>query len=233
MGGLHEGEEVNTLAPILAPILANSLLLLWAVETIASGLTAWRILTHYPITAACLFLRTGLYLAMANDWYTMGAEHYRMGHLATAWAFRTMTIMMALESVWLMAQGIPSVRRFALASSIVFAGMGVLAAMGTSGLLRGEWIDSTLGSSVGAYRNLAVGCMVYLVANHWLYERARPMGELASRHWRGMVVLVAGMMIGYGMEGWGGRERVWWVVVVGQFVVRGGSLAALGIWGRR
>lgn len=172
--------------------LAYLLLILWAVETIASAHVGWRVLHRYPMTAMCLLLRAGLYSYMALDWSRSGPEAYRLGHFATAWAFRTLTVLICVESVWLMAQGIPSVRRFALASSLLFAGIGVLVAMATAGMLRGEWVDVALGNNIGAYRNLAVACMVYLLANHWLYERARPTGELATQHWRGAVVLVAG-----------------------------------------
>lgn len=206
--------------------LAYLLLSLWAVETIGSFIVGGRTLTRFPLTSMCLLIRAGLYADMANDWYFSGPEAYRAGHLATAWAFRTLTILTCVESVWLMAQGVPSVRRFALATSLLFAGMGVLVAMATSGMLHGEWVDSTLGGNVGTYRNLAVGCMVYLVANHWLYEKQRPTGELATRHWRGAVVLVAGLMVGYGLEGHGR-----WATVAGQYLVRVGSLAALFIWG--
>lgn len=208
--------------------LAYLLLSLWGVETIGSFVVGWRVLPRFPLTAMCLLLRAGLYLAMANDWYFSGPEAYRGGHLATAWAFRTLTILICVESVWLMAQGIPQIRRFALASSLLFAAFGILVAMATGGMLRGEWVDVVLGNNVGAYRNLAVACMVYLVANHWLYERAGPMGTLATQHWRGMVVLVAGMMFGYGMEGHGR-----WATVVGQYVVRIGSLMSLAIWMRK
>lgn len=209
-------------------ILANLLLLLWAVETIGSFVVGWKVLQRYPLTGMCLLLRSGLYATMALDWYTQGPAAYYAGHMATAWAFRVLTVLMAMESVWLMAQGIPQVRRFALASSLLFAGMGVLVAMSTAGMIRGQWVDSTLGNNVAAYRNLAVACMVYLVVNHWLYEKQRPTGELATMHWRGAVVLVACLMIGYGMMGHGR-----WATVAGQYVVRIGSLASLVIWGRR
>lgn len=209
-------------------MLATILLTLWGIETIASTVVGWLILTRYPLTAMVLLMRAGLYIAMANDWYTMGYESYRFGHLATAWAFRAMTILICLESVWLMAQGIPAVRRFALATSLLFAGIGLLVAMATAGMLRGSWMDMALGNNVAAYRTLSVACVVYLLANHWLYERAKPLGTLATQHWRGAVVLVSCLMVGYGMEGHG-----WWATVAGQFVVRGGSLAALVIWGRK
>lgn len=208
--------------------LACILLALWAVETIASAHVGMYTLHRYPLTAMCLLLRTGLYAAMANDWFSSGPAAYRMGHFATAWAFRTLTVLICLESVWLMAQGIPSVRRFALASSLLFAALGIVVAMVTAGLLHGQWIDSTLGNNIGAYRNLAVACMVYLTMNHWLYEKQRPAGELATRHWRGTVVLVAGLMIGYGLEGHGR-----WATAVGQYIVRIGSLVSLVIWSRR
>lgn len=97
-------------------MLATTILTLWGIETVASAVVGWLILTRYPLTAMVLLMRSGLYLAMANDWYTMGYESYRFGHLAIAWAFRSMTILICLESVWLMAQGIPSVRRFAFAA---------------------------------------------------------------------------------------------------------------------
>lgn len=209
-------------------ILANLLLLLWAAETIGSFAVASRAFYRFPLTAMCLLLRAGLYATMALDWYTQGPEAYRTGHLATAGAFRTLTILICVESVWLMAQGIPQVRRFALASSLLFAALGVLVAMGTAGILRGHWVDVVLGNNVAAYRNLAVGCMVYLVANHWLYEKQRPTGELATRHWRGAVVLVYCLMIGYGIMGHGR-----WATVAGQYVVRIGSLMALVIWMRK
>lgn len=206
---------------------ADILLFLWATETIASAVVGLRALDRFPFTSCCLLVRSALYLSMALDWWLSGPEHYRMGHISSAWIFRGLTVVMALESVWLMAQGIPQVRRFALVTSLLFAGMGILAAMATGGLLHGQWIDVALGNNVAAYRNLAVACMVYLLANHWLYERARPMGTLATQHWRGMIVLVACLMIGYGLEGHGR-----WATVAGQYVVRVGSLAALWIWGR-
>lgn len=209
---------------MLAPIL----LALWGIETVAGFIVVGRALGRFPLTAFVLLARSVIYLAMALGWYTMGYESYRYGHLATAWAFRGMTILICLESVWLMAQGIPSVRRFALATSLLFAGIGVLVAMATAGMLRGTWVDVALGNNVQAYRTLAVACVVYLLANHWLYERAKPMNPLATQHWRGAVVLVSCLMIGYGMEGHG-----WWATVAGQFVVRVGSLAALVIWGRK
>lgn len=214
---------------MLAPIL----LALWGLETVAGVFVGWRILPKFPLTAMVLLLRSGLYIAMANDWYTDGYESYRFGQLATAWVFRCMTILICLESVWLMAQGIPSVRRFAFATSLLFAGIGILVAMATAGVFRGTWMDVALGNNVGAYRNLAVACVVYLLANHWLYERAKPIGTLATQHWRGAVVLVSCLMIGYGMEDWGGQRRIYELVVAGQFVVRGGSLAALVTWGRK
>lgn len=207
--------------------LAYLLLVLWSVETIGSFAVAFRAFYRFPLTSMCLLIRSGLYAILAIDWYTHGPDAYHAEHLATAWAFRVLTILTCMESVWLMAQGIPRVRWFALASSLLFAGMGVLVAMATGGMLRGEWVDAHLGNNVAAYRNLSVGCMVYLVANHWLYERARPMGELATQHWRGAVVLVAGLMVGYWLEGHGQ-----WATVTGQYVVRLGSLAALLIWGK-
>jgi len=209
---------------MIAPILLS----LWGIETLAGAFVGWRILPKFPLTAMVLLIRSGLYIAMANDWYMSGYESYRFGHLATAWAFRAMTVLVCLESVWLMAQGIPSVRRFALATSLLFAGMGVLVAMGTAGLFRGTWMDVALGNNVAAYRTLSVACAVYLLANHWLYERAKPLGTLATQHWRGAVVLVSCLMIGYGMEGHG-----WWMTVAGQFVVRGGSLTSLAIWSKK
>lgn len=212
-------------------ILATILLILWAVETIASFAVGCRVAYRFPLTSMTLLLRSGMYAVMALDWYTGGPASYRTGHLATAWAFRTLTILVCMESVWLMAQGIPQVRRFALATSLLFAGMGVLVAMVTGGWLHGAWVDRVLGNNVQAYRNLAVGCMVYLVANHWLYSRAKPTGELATQHWRGTVVLVAALMVGYGVEDWGGRNRMVAAVVIGQYVVRVGSLASLWIWG--
>lgn len=224
-------------------MLATLLLSLWGVETIASLLVSIRTMDKFPLTALILLARTGLYIAMAADWLMLGPDHYRLGHLATAWVFRSMTVLMCLESVWLMAQGIPSVRRFAAAASLLFAGMGIVVAMATSGLFHGTWIDAPLGNNVGAYRNIAMACLVYLVANNGLYERARPLGTLATQHWRGAVVLVSCLMIGYGMEDWGGTRQIagfavskwvaYWLVVAGQFVVRGGSLWALVIWGRK
>lgn len=224
-------------------MLATILLSLWGIETIASVFVACRTMDKFPLTALILLARAGLYIAMAADWLMLGPDHYRLGHLATALVFRLMTVLMCLESVWLMAQGIPSVRCFAAVTSLLFAGLGIVVAMATSGLFHGAWIDAPLGNNVAAYRNLTVACVVYLMANHWLYDRAQPWGTLATQHWRGAVVLVSCLMIGYGMEDWGGTRQIagfaiskwmaYWLVVGGQFVVRGGSLWALWIWGRR
>lgn len=209
-------------------MLAISLLTLWGIETAAGAFVGWRILPKFPLTAMVLLIRSGLYIAMANNWYADGYESYRFGHLATAWAFRALTVLVCLESVWLMAQGIAATRHFAAATSLIFAGIGVLVAMGTAGLFRGTWLDVSLGNNVAAYRNLAVACVVYLMANHWMYEREQPTGTLATQHWRGAVVLVSCLMIGYGMEGHG-----WWMTVAGQFVVRGGSLTSLATWSKK
>jgi hypothetical protein len=212
-------------------MLANALLALWGIETLAALVVGFRNLHKFPVTSVLLIARSALYVAMAGDWMVWGYANYRMGHLASAWVFRAVTVLMCLESVWLMAQGIPQIRYFAAVTSLLFAAAGITFAAACSELLRGSWIDMALGSNVQQYRNLAIACMLYLVANHWLYERARPTGPLATQHWRAVVVLVAGMMFGYGIEDWGARHRVMYVVVAGQFIVRGGSLGALWIWG--
>lgn len=214
---------------MLAPII----LALWGIETVAGAVVGWLALGRFPLTAIVLLFRSGVYIAMALGWYTMGYESYRAGHLATAWAFRALTVLVCLESVWLMAQGIAATRHFAAATSLIFAGIGVLVATATAGVFHGTWMDVALGNNVAAYRNLSVACVVYLLANHWMYEREQPAGTLATQHWRGTVVLVSCLMIGYGMEDWGGKRRIYELVVAGQFVVRIGSLGALAIWSRK
>lgn len=224
-------------------MLAISLLALWGIETAAGAFVGWRILPKFPLTAMVLLLRSGLYIAMAHNWYTDGYESYRFGHLATAWAFRALTVLVCLESVWLMAQGIAATRHFAAATSLIFAGIGILVAMGTAGVFHGTWMDVALGNNVAAYRNLAVACVVYLMANHWMYDREKPTGTLATQHWWGAMVLVSCLMVGQGLEDIGGKRQFAgleiskvmadWLIVAGQFVVRGGSLTSLWIWSRK
>lgn len=189
------------------------------------GYLMWRRRTSYPITTAAIMARSTIYLLSLIDYYCGSFLDYRAGVIGTRMILRLLVAGICVESVWLMAQGIPQVRRFALASSLVFAALGVVAGVVGGGLLKGTWMDVQVGVGVDAWTALSIGCLAYLMLNHWLYSRAKPMGGVAERHWRGAITLVATLMIGYGLIGRGVE-----LGQVGQVVVRVGSLASLVIW---
>lgn len=178
----------------------------------------------YPITCIVQLAVAGLYAALMLDFYTDGPLAYRGGVEATRPLFRAAMAIVAAESVMLMAQGIPNVRWFAAATSMVFAGLTGMA------MLAGErLVPGTVGTKWSFLWSM--GCVLYLVANHWLYQRARPLNPLAARHAMGAMIMMLATAVALGLAAWSGGRGV--LAVLGHVVGRVGPIVGLCVWMRK
>ena len=175
----------------------------------------------YPLTCIVQLAVAGLYTALMIDFYADGPLAYRGGVEFTRPLFRAATAIVAAESVMLMAQGIPNVRWFAADTSMVFV---VLTGMA---MLAGErLVPGTAGTKWSFLWSM--GCVVYLVANHWLYTRGRPLNPLAGRHALGAMVMMASTAVALGLAAWSEGRGAW--AVLGHVVGRVGPIAGLIWW---
>lgn len=130
----------------------------------------------------------------------------------------------AIESVRLMARRLHA-SNFALATAILFAALSGCAAWGAGHGLRT--------SSFGFTREQewAIGCVLFLAANHWLHRRAGELPPLAARHATGAMAMLTGNAVAFLILGEG--RGVYWAEVAGLLIQRLGPMAGLIIWLRR
>lgn len=180
-----------------------------------------RRIRDYPMTCCIMLFVAGLYAMLLVTFYTEGVLAYIAGYNAMLPLFRAATAILCAESVMLMAQGIPNARWFATASSIVFAGL-----TGCALLIADRIVPGTGHTRWGVLWSMA--CVVYLIANYWLYSRGGPLNPLAGRHAHGAMVMMLSTVAALGMsEGSGGRGA--WAIL-GHVVGRVGPIVAIGSW---
>jgi len=178
----------------------------------------------YPLTCCTMLFVAGLYAMLLTTFYTEGTYAYIGGHIAMTPFFRAAAAILCAESVMLMAQGIPQVRWFAAASSLVFAGV-----TGCALLIADRIVPGTGHTRWGVLWSMA--CVVYLAANHWLYSRGGPLNPLAGRHAIGAMVMMFATASALGLSEWSGGRGGW--AVIGHVVGRVGPLVAISVWMRR
>lgn len=180
----------------------------------------------YPITSGAMLATALLYAVLSAIRYAYGAWAYRETVGSSRWITMVITAAICIESVALMARTIPGARKFAVATSILFAGMSaVIAAIGTS--------VSTPGGAPGytAAQGWSMGCVVYLMANYWLYTRRGALPVMVRIHAYGAMIAMAANAAAMAMMGeWRG---VYVAEAAGLVLQRFGPIAALVLWQRR
>lgn len=175
----------------------------------------------YPITAHAMIAVAAAYTVLLGIRYANGPFAYRDAVESSRWLFMLATTAVCIESVRLMARKLHA-SNFALATSILLAAMSGCAAWGTGHGLR----TSTLGFTIE--QEWAIGCVLFLAANHWLYSRAGALTAIAARHATGAMILLAGNAAALVILGqWRG---VWAAEVAGLIIQRLGPIAGLLIW---
>lgn len=175
----------------------------------------------YPLTCIAMLFVAGLYSLLGIEYWTHGALAYREAVGFTRPLFRSATAIMCTESVLLMAQGIPNVRMFAAATSMVFAGLTAAAMLAADAVMPGSG-----GAKVSVVWSM--GGVMYLMGNYWLYSRGRPMNPLAADHALGAMVMMFATAAALGLgEAAHGRG---WMAMLGHLVGRVGPIVAVWIW---
>lgn len=180
----------------------------------------------YPITTTAMLAAVLLYGVLSAIRYAYGAWAYHDAVGSSRWITMVITAAICIESVVLMARTIPGARKFAIATSIMFAGASVVvAAIGTS--------VTTPGGAPGytAAQGWSMGCVVYLIANYWLYTRRCALPAMVRIHAYGAMVTMAANAAAMMMMSEG--RGVYVAEAVGLALQRVGPIAALIIWQRR
>lgn len=197
---------------------------LWLVEAILTLTFCLRVGHRYPITSHIQVSAVAVYGLLACSWWQEGISGYLTSVEASRPLFRLLNTALCIESVLLMARGIPRVRYFAAVTSMVFAGLSAMVFLAGAKLIPAApgLRDST---------SWAMACVVYLVANYWLYSRGGQMDETAERHAIGAMVMMFSTAVSFWLASIDGRGG--WIGDTGQVVGRVGPIVALSIWMRK
>lgn len=211
--------------PRALPMIRTVVFSLLAVES-ALCLLLQRRRRDYPITAAAMLAAALLYGALSAIRYAYGAWAYHDAVGSSRWIPMVITAAICIESVILMSRTIPGARKFAIATSILFAGASaIIAAIGTS--------VTTPGGAPGftAAQGWSMGCVVYLMVNYWLYTRHGALPAVVRIHAYGAMLAMAANATAMVMMGEG--RGIYWAEATGLVLQRAGSIAALALWQRR
>jgi hypothetical protein len=180
----------------------------------------------YPITAAAMLAAALLYGALSAIRYAYGAWAYHDAVGSSRWITMVITAAICIESVILMARTIPGARKFAIATSIIFAGASVVVAAISASI-------TAPGGAPGymAAQGWSMGCVVYLMANYWLYTRRGALPAMVRIHAYGAMVTMAANATAMVMMSEG--RGVYVAEAAGLVLQRVGPIAALLTWQRR
>lgn len=178
---------------------------------------------EYPITTAAMLAVAAGYGYLSWVRFSQGAWPYYHAVESSRWIYMLASATVVLESVRLMARRLQA-PNFALATSILFAGLSGCAAWGAGHGLR------TSSAGFTREQEWAIACVLFLVANHWLHRRAGELPPLAARHAMGAMVMLTGNATAFLLLG--ECRGVYWAEVAGLLVQRLGPMAGLIIWMR-
>lgn len=206
--------------------MSTFIFLLLGFECILALALFHRRIHEYPITCMVQVIVAGLYGMLMIEYFGRGPWAYY--HAVYAWwpVFSLASAIVCIESVWLMAQGIPNVRWFAAATSLVFAVLSGLAMLAAEQIVPGTRLKWPM--------LWPFGTLAYLTLNRWLYQRGKPLNPLAARHALGAVFLIGGTVAALGLAAWSrGLPEREWMRVAGQIVGRAGPIVGLLVWIRK